>query len=105
MRVHAGSRDFELQGALGDGAVGLVRKARDVVSGAQVAIKFLAPDPKYIDPKAFDDVATRFVMEGQKGKTLDCAVETASLGLTSQTHSGYCSKKKMQATAAVFLPW
>ncbi len=70
MRVHAGRRDYVLQGALGDGAVGLVRKARDVVSGAQVAIKFLAPDPKYIDPTVFEDVADRFRREGLRGTGL-----------------------------------
>lgn len=70
MRVHAGSREFELQGALGDGAVGVVRKARDVVSGEPVAIKFLAPDPKYIDPSVFEDVADRFRREGIRGTGL-----------------------------------
>lgn len=33
-------------------------------------MKFLAPDPKYIDPRAFNDVATRFRREGQRGARL-----------------------------------
>src|SRR5262249_53693523 len=35
------------------------------------AIKFLAPDPKYIEESAFDDVAGRFKREGERGSKLD----------------------------------
>lgn len=31
----------------------------------------MAPDPKYIDPNAFDDVAHRFKREGMRGSALD----------------------------------
>lgn len=66
----AGGRQYEMQGKLGDGAVGLVRKAVDTDSGRAVAIKFLAPDPKYIEVAAFDDVAERFRREGLRGAAL-----------------------------------
>src|SRR5258708_19010419 len=66
-RVRAGAREYELQGSLGDGAVGLVRKAKDLSANRQVAVKFLAPDPKYIDPAVFEDVADRFRREGLRG--------------------------------------
>jgi serine/threonine-protein kinase len=60
-------------GRIGDGAVGKVRKARDRSSGRVVAVKFFAPDPKYIDVEAFDEVADRFRREGQRGAALDHA--------------------------------
>ncbi len=61
---------YEFLGKIGDGAVGLVRKARNIVSGDIVAVKVLAPDPKYIDPAAFDDVEQRFRREGSRGARL-----------------------------------
>ena len=62
--------EFVLGGAIGDGAVGLVRKATRTKDNAQVAIKFLAPYPKYIEEAAFDDVEERFRREGQRGANL-----------------------------------
>jgi serine/threonine protein kinase len=62
--------DYTLGGKLGDGCAGVVRKVRRVGDGAEFAIKFLAPDPKYIDESTFDDVATRFRREGQRGPQL-----------------------------------
>ena len=62
--------DYKLGGKLGDGAVGIVRKAT-ADNGKEVAIKFLAPDPKYIDPEFFDDVAGRFIAEGKRGSKLE----------------------------------
>ncbi len=64
-------KTYELKGKIGDGAVGLVRKARPLETGPLLAIKFLAPDPKYIDPVAFDDVASRFKREGERGVHLN----------------------------------
>lgn len=61
---------FELGGKIGDGAAGLVRKATRLKDHAQRAIKFLAPDPKYIEVEVFDDVANRFRREGQRGAKL-----------------------------------
>ena len=69
-RFTADGSKYEFLGALGDGAVGLVRKARDLASGRIVAVKVLAPDPKYIDIAAFDDVAQRFRREGTRGANL-----------------------------------
>lgn len=62
---------YELRGKLGDGAVGLVRKAIPVEGGPTVAIKLLAPDPRYIDTAAFEDVAARFKLEGERGTHVD----------------------------------
>ena len=61
---------YKLGGRLGDGAVGIVRKANSS-SGKEVAIKFLAPDPKYIEVSAFDDVTARFRHEGKRGAKLE----------------------------------
>src|SRR5438046_1059611 len=69
-RFKAGSTEFVLQGRLGDGAVGLVRKAVRASDGTAVAVKFLAPDPKYIEPDNFEDVAERLRREGQRGASL-----------------------------------
>lgn len=62
--------EYELLGLIGDGAAGIVRKAKVRSSGKYVAVKFLAPDPKYIDFSAFDEVAQRFKREGMRGAGL-----------------------------------
>jgi serine/threonine protein kinase len=62
--------DYILRGKLGNGAAALVRRAERIHDGAKLAIKFLAPDPKYIDRAAFDDVAARFRREGQRAQEL-----------------------------------
>jgi serine/threonine protein kinase len=69
--LHAGGVKYELLGKIGDGAAGIVRKAKSVSTGRIVAIKFLAPDPKYIDPSAFDEVQQRFEREGRRAQGLD----------------------------------
>lgn len=61
---------YVLRGKLGQGAVGLVRKGLNVSTGEEIAVKFLAPDPKCIDPKMFADVAKRFKREGERGPNL-----------------------------------
>jgi len=66
----AAGKSYVLEGKLGNGAVGVVRKARDRSSDRIVAIKFLAPDPKYIDIAAFDEVGERFRREGLRGAGL-----------------------------------
>jgi serine/threonine-protein kinase len=48
-----------------------VRRATRSIDNTTVAIKFLAPDPKYIEEAKFDDVAARFHHEGQRGAKLD----------------------------------
>lgn len=70
LEFSAGGRQYVLRGKIGTGAVGMVRKAVDRNSGQEVAVKFLAPDPKYIEPSAFEDVAERFRREGQRGAAL-----------------------------------
>jgi serine/threonine-protein kinase len=70
LRFDVDGRRYLLGGTIGTGAVGIVRKAKDLQSGRIVAVKFLAPDPKYIAPEAFDDVAERFRREGQRGTGL-----------------------------------
>ena len=67
----AGDVKYELLGKIGDGAAGIVRKAKIISSGRIVAVKFLAPDPKYIDPSAFEDVVQRFRREGRRAAGLD----------------------------------
>lgn len=71
VRFDVNSVEYELGGDLGDGAVGIVRKASRVKDDASFAVKFLAPDPKYIDVSNFDDVSLRFQREGEKGAKLD----------------------------------
>lgn len=66
----AGGRAYVLHGRIGNGAVGIVRKARNRETNRLVAVKFLAPDPNYIEVGAFDDVAERFRREGQRGAGL-----------------------------------
>jgi len=61
---------YELGGHVGDGAVGLVRKATRLKDKALQAVKFLAPDPKYIEESVFDDVSARFRREGERGTNL-----------------------------------
>lgn len=61
---------YTLGGSLGDGAAGLVRKATGPYE-REYAVKFLAPDPKYIDESSFNDVAVRFRREGERGVYLD----------------------------------
>ena len=72
-RFTAGGVQYKLMGSLGDGAVGLVRKAQSINTERIVAVKFLAPGPKYIEPSRFDDVAERFKREGKRGAGLDHA--------------------------------
>lgn len=71
-RFTIADRTYELLGKLGDGAAGLVRKARALRDASSlVAVKFLAPDPKYIEPSSFEDVARRFKREGERGTHLN----------------------------------
>jgi serine/threonine protein kinase len=65
-----GKETYSMGGAIGDGAVGLVRKANRKSDGKLVAVKLLAPDPKYIEEDTFDDVAARFKREGERGVKL-----------------------------------
>lgn len=71
LRFKAGAAEYRLGGKIGDGAAGVVRRAKNTETGAVVAVKFLAPDAKYIDRSKFDDVEQRFRREGQRGAGLD----------------------------------
>ncbi len=62
--------EYVLRGKLGDGAASVVRRARRDGDSKDFAVKFLAPDPKYIDRAAFEDVAARFRREGQRSQLL-----------------------------------
>jgi eukaryotic-like serine/threonine-protein kinase len=62
--------EYVLGSDLGDGAIRLVRKAIRTKDNALRAVKFLAPDPKYIDEGIFTDVAARFKREGERGANL-----------------------------------
>lgn len=70
-RFKAGGERYEFLGGVGDGAAGIVRKARNLASDRVVAVKILAPDPKYISVAAFDDVEQRFKREGTRGSHLE----------------------------------
>lgn len=70
-KVRVQGVEYVLGGELGDGAIGIVRKAVRVEDNRQFAIKFLAPDPKYIEESVFPDVAARFKREGERGAKLD----------------------------------
>lgn len=70
MQFDAKGDRYEIEGELGDGAVGIVRKAMRIKDSAKFAIKFLAPDPKYIDESVFEDVSARFKREGERGANL-----------------------------------
>jgi serine/threonine protein kinase len=69
-KFRVGGVDYVLHGKIGDGAAGLVRKAERSHDGSKLAVKFLAPDPKYIDEAVFDDVAARFRREGERSQRL-----------------------------------
>ncbi|MGH7485505.1 MAG: protein kinase domain-containing protein, partial [Thermoanaerobaculia bacterium] len=81
-----------MAGALGDGAVGLVRKATRESDKQMVAVKLLAPDPKYIEESSFDDVAARFKREGERGVKLRhphlIAIKAYSDNLNAQVFEG-----------------
>lgn len=91
--VTAAGHHYVLRGRIGNGAVGLVRRAEDRSSGRVVAIKFLAPDPKYIDVAAFDDVAERFRREGQRGEHLNHEHLVSMLGY-EENKDGHCFRDR-----------
>lgn len=66
----AGGREYMLGGELGNGAIGVVRRATDRKTQEQFAVKFLSPEPKYIDISSLEDIATRFKREGSRGTAL-----------------------------------
>lgn len=71
LKFAVGAEHYTLGGVIGDGCAGIVRKAVRKRDSKVVAVKFLAPDPKYIAEETFDDVAARFRREGMRGAQLD----------------------------------
>lgn len=67
----AGGCEYMLAGTLGNGAIGVVRKARNRKTDQLVAVKFLAPEPRYIDESSFYDINSRFKREGIRGAALN----------------------------------
>lgn len=66
----AGEKEYTLAGEIGTGAIGVVRRAIESKTKEQFAVKFLAPESKYIDISSLQDIAERFKKEGQKGTAL-----------------------------------
>ena len=52
-RFTIGNDTYELGGKIGDGAAGVVRRARRLKGNESFAVKFLAPDPKYLEESSF----------------------------------------------------
>lgn len=67
----AGNREYVIGGSLGDGAIGVVRRALEKESGMPRVIKLLAPESKYIESSSIDDISARFRREGMRGQELD----------------------------------
>ena len=63
-------RQYKLGGKIGDGAIGVVRKAKNIETGNVIAVKFLAPELKYIEKDSLDDIYIRFQREGIRGISL-----------------------------------
>lgn len=66
----ANQQKYQLMGKVGDGAIGVVRKARNLETQQEVVVKFLAPDSKYIDVSSLEDIYRRFKREGERGQHL-----------------------------------
>ena len=62
--------EYLLGGKIGDGAIGVVRRATDRKTQKQFAVKFLAPETKYIEMASIDDIHARFRREGNRGAGL-----------------------------------
>ncbi|MCD4783927.1 MAG: serine/threonine protein kinase [Candidatus Eremiobacteraeota bacterium] len=70
-RFSSMGKEYMLRGKIGDGAIGVVRKAKDIKSDKTVAVKFLAPELRYIDQSSLEDIRKRFINEGKRGINLD----------------------------------
>ncbi len=63
--------EIQLGGKVGAGAIGVVRKGKLITTQEDVAVKFLAPEPRYIDAGSLPDIRARFQREGIRGSKLD----------------------------------
>ncbi len=91
----AREREYVLCGEIGDGAIGIVRKARHQLTGEEFAVKFLAPEPRYIEQASFAEIAARFRREGDRGVSLNhpnlvkiLAYEENEAGSCFRAHDG-----------------
>ncbi len=67
----AAGRQYTRGGSVGNGAIGVVRRATENDSGETVAVKFLAPEPRFIDQSHIEDIYRRFRREGERGALLE----------------------------------
>jgi eukaryotic-like serine/threonine-protein kinase len=73
-RFKVGQEEYMLGGTLGNGAIGVVRRATRIKNDRIYAIKFLAPEPAYIEMGSIESVEgiyRRFKREGERGAKLD----------------------------------
>ncbi len=66
----ADGTEYLLGGKIGDGAIGVVRRATIRKTQKPFAVKFLAPETKYIEMASIDDIHARFRREGNRGAGL-----------------------------------
>ena len=71
LRFFSKEKEYILGGKIGDGAIGVVRKATRKKTGVTYAVKFLAPEFSYIEETSMDDIYARFKREGNRGLTLN----------------------------------
>ena len=95
--LQIGSENYVLGGKEGDGAVGIVHKATRKKDSEVHAIKFLAPDPHFIDPEAFNDVSIRFRREGDRGAKLKHP-HLVRIYSYNENEDGVCFEKGFPAT-------
>lgn len=88
------SKEYRLDSYLGEGAAGIVYKAKSIKEDKPCAVKFLAPNPHHIDENIFDDVASRFKREGERGRHLDNNFLVRILAYSENRYGSAFSSKK-----------
>jgi serine/threonine protein kinase len=66
----AGGQVYRLAGVVSQGVVGVIRKARAVATGELVAVKFFAPQARYLEILSFQTLYMQFYNEGTYGQQL-----------------------------------
>lgn len=69
-RFFIDEEEYILGEEIGNGAMGIVSEATRRNNNVIRAIKFLAPEPKYFEEGAFNDISIRFKREGERGSKL-----------------------------------
>lgn len=94
----ADEQEYILGGEIGTGAIGVVRRATNRKTQKPVAVKFLAPESKYVELSSLEDMAARFKREGQRGVSLShehlvkiIAYEENKDGLSFPSGNGPCN--------------